>query len=359
MDEANEVPSIDTILSSIKDFFCRESDATREQIARLNEQSLRSLRDQLHSHLVDEFPATAGRPLTKRMPGNVTKLADDCWAFGTSLAQGVLMKEADCVLKPPDRRAQASALQSSSATPPTAADIGNMEAILNNMARLDREIQNLQASETKLREIIAAQQVRIANLEERAARCDARDKSMGGREASPASSAALSTVDRSAPESAATSRATATGASSPRLCECSGEHCSESTSLAECRNLSSSSGEPAGCRDFCSSAGDPAECQKFRSSAGETPECRHFRSSTEETAGAGGSNRLMANNSVDVTVKTVPGTSSRIVAPTVAPGHSGLLSSETAAHSSEEAPAETISARWRVVGLRCHATSSA
>ena len=327
MDEASEVPSIDTILSNIKDFFCRESDSTREQIIRLDEQSLRSLRDQLHSQLVDEFPATAGRPLTKRMPGNVTKLADDCWAFGASLAQGILLKEADCVLKPPDRRAQAVALQSSSATPLTAADIGNMEAILNNMTRLDREVQNLQASEIKLREIMAAQQVRIASLEERAARCGAHDNSVGDGETSPASSDAPSTADRSAPGPAATTRrATATGTSTQ-----SGEHCSKSTSLAERRDLRSSSGEPAECRDF-------------RSSAGETPECRHFRSSAGEKAGTGSNQRPMANSSVDSTVSTVPDTSSRTTASTVAPGQPGFfLPSEISACSSEEAPAEMIS----------------
>ena len=169
MEEIDEVPRTDTILTDIQSFFSGESDSAREQIARLNEASLRSLRDQLHSQLVEVIPAIAGRPLMKRMPGNVAKLADDCWAFGSSLAQSVLLKEADNVLKPPDRRIPASVLRSSSATRITSAGNEKMETILNNMVRMDREIQCLQVSETKLREIIKAQQVRIASLEERLA----------------------------------------------------------------------------------------------------------------------------------------------------------------------------------------------
>ena len=78
MEEIDEVPRTDAILSDIQSFFSGESDSAREQIARLNEASLRSLRDQLHSQLVEVIPAIAGRPLMKRMPGNVAKLADDC-----------------------------------------------------------------------------------------------------------------------------------------------------------------------------------------------------------------------------------------------------------------------------------------
>ena len=175
----------------MKGFFRQDSAITREHIATLDEQSLRHLRDQLHSKLVDELPAIAGRPLTKRMPGNVAKLADDCWAFGASLAQEALLKEADSVLKAPDRRLPITVPRPSSATQTAApaADTANLEAVLSNMIRMDRELQQLRASDTRMKAIIAAQQIRLANLEERAAKCTARDESPSIDRTTPSTSA--------------------------------------------------------------------------------------------------------------------------------------------------------------------------
>ena len=184
------------ILSDVKSFFLQDATVARERIATLDEQSLRDLRDQLHVKLMDELPAIAGRQLTKRMPGNVAKLADDCWAFGASLAQEALLKEADHVLKPPDRRIPATVTRSCSATQTASSDQNaNLESILRNMLRIDREVKELRASDTRMKAILAAQQVRLTNLEERAARCAARDECPSNGETRPVSPASPATAD--------------------------------------------------------------------------------------------------------------------------------------------------------------------
>ena len=55
--------SVDSILKNVKDLFSKDPSSTREQIAMLDEPSLRRLRDQLLSQLVEVIPAIAGRPM--------------------------------------------------------------------------------------------------------------------------------------------------------------------------------------------------------------------------------------------------------------------------------------------------------
>ena len=178
MAEAEDLTS--SILADVKAFFLNDPASSRERIATMNEGSLRSLRDQLHTQLITEIPSVAGRVIIKRMPGNVPKLADDCWAIGASIAQGSLLKDADNILKPPDRRLQASQPEAPTSEPLPPAVIANVEAILDNMARLEREMQQIRQSEANLKSVLSAQQVRIDNLEERAARCAARDDDPNG-----------------------------------------------------------------------------------------------------------------------------------------------------------------------------------
>ena len=70
----------------------------------LEETDLRDLREQLHASLCSAVPAVAGRPLSRRVSGNTSALADDCWALGFSVSQGVLTHRADSnTLKPAGR----------------------------------------------------------------------------------------------------------------------------------------------------------------------------------------------------------------------------------------------------------------
>ena len=232
------IVDIDSILADIKGFFGQEPASTRELIATLDEPALRTLRDQLYPQLKEEFPATAGRPMTKRIPGNKAKLADDVWAFGASLAKQVLLKEADSVLKPPDRRV--GLVQCATQTLPSA-ESDRVEALISNMARIDREAQDLRASHAKMKTTIAAQQVRIANLEEREARCAARDESPSGADAAPAPAAATASASRPPPLE---TPAAEVAAGSPALETTSGEGLSESTDLSEGRVTQPSTGEP-------------------------------------------------------------------------------------------------------------------
>ena len=136
------------------------------------------------------------------MPGNVAKLMDDCWAFGSSIAQEALLKEADSALKAPDRRSPASLPKSSSSTQtPSQEETDKMEAIVINMVRLDREMQQFRASNEKLNATLAAQRVRITNLEELAAG-PARPDSQDISGTAPVTSAAPSPADGSAAEHA-------------------------------------------------------------------------------------------------------------------------------------------------------------
>ena len=61
----------------------------------LEESDLRDLREQLHTELCTAVPAVAGRQLSRRVTGNTSALAEDCWALGFSASQGVLTHRAD------------------------------------------------------------------------------------------------------------------------------------------------------------------------------------------------------------------------------------------------------------------------
>lgn len=304
MEETDEVPRMDTILTDIKSFFSGESDSAREQIARLDEASLRSLRDQLHSQLVEVIPAIAGRPVMKRMPGNVAKLADDCWAFGSSLAQAVLLKEADSVLKPVDRRIPASVLRSSSATRITSAETEKMEDILNNMVRMDREIRSLQVSETKLRGILTAQQVRIASLEERLAGFVTR----GGEDLSDS----VATPHRSALASAQTDR----------------------TPLQHARATTGTVSADASVSRIGTNGAKP------RSDSVDLTECRDADSYVGVSTGPGVNFPLVNDASADVTAADAPNTTSQAISSTEQSGNA-LPSASTVRSSADTSVAIT------------------
>ena len=135
------------------------------------------------------------------MPGNVAKLADDCWAFGASIAQEALLKEADCVLKAPDRRIPPCSLKPSATTQtPPSCETSKLEGVISNMVRLDREMQELRASAEKMKASLAAQRARIADLEELAARPAARIESQNVSGTAPVNS--VDSVLGSGPENA-------------------------------------------------------------------------------------------------------------------------------------------------------------
>ena len=75
----------------------------------MDESDLRELRDTLHGALSVAIPAVAGRPLCRRVTGNLSGLADDCWTLGYSATQGVLTQRANtATLKPACRNSRAS-----------------------------------------------------------------------------------------------------------------------------------------------------------------------------------------------------------------------------------------------------------
>jgi len=88
------------ILAVIPRFFGQESPIFRELFANVGESVLRFLREQLHVRVMQVIPATAGRSLMKWISGNVAKLADDCWALGSSVAQSALLRGTGAALRP-------------------------------------------------------------------------------------------------------------------------------------------------------------------------------------------------------------------------------------------------------------------
>ena len=51
----------------------------------LEESDLRDLREQLYTELCSAVPAVAGRQLSRRVTGNTSALAEDCWALCTGV----------------------------------------------------------------------------------------------------------------------------------------------------------------------------------------------------------------------------------------------------------------------------------
>ena len=142
----------------------------------LEEKDLRDLRDQLYTELCTAVPAAAGRQLSRRVTGNTSALAEDCWALGFSASQGVLTQRADSsTLKSAGRDPlpPPGPLRPSPGT--SSADSGaaaSMEAIISMQLRLEREV-------TELRRDKANVDVRLRSMEREAARlkeeCAARD----------------------------------------------------------------------------------------------------------------------------------------------------------------------------------------
>ena len=114
-------------------------------LATLDEADLRCLRDQLHAALPEQVPAAGGRPLIRRNNGSCSRLVDDCWALGSSAAQGVLTRFADSQTL----RAAERAAQSEPAGPPapTSSDLtavrASIEALIGTQLRLEKEVSAL------------------------------------------------------------------------------------------------------------------------------------------------------------------------------------------------------------------------
>ena len=114
----------------------------------LDEADLRSLRDHLHAALPDAIPATAGRQLARRNAGSSARLVEDCWAFGFSIANGVLTSRAhSCTLRPAGRNPLEP-------LPPPS----------NNMAAFTNSMEDLVASQLRMEKNGTAQQRDIARL---------------------------------------------------------------------------------------------------------------------------------------------------------------------------------------------------
>ena len=115
-------------------------------LASLDESDLRCLRDQLHAALPEQVPAAAGRPLIKRKTGSSSRLVDDCWALGSSAAQGILTRFADSqTLRAAERVAQSElvSLAASSSSSDLSAVRASMEALIATQLRLEKEVATL------------------------------------------------------------------------------------------------------------------------------------------------------------------------------------------------------------------------
>ena len=150
-------------------------------LATLDESDLRELRDMLHAALSAAVPAAAGRPLCRRIVGNLPGLVDDCWALGYSAAQGVLTQRANTAtlrpagrnpLPPPGPLRHASSASSMAPSPVTA----SLEAIISTQLRLEREVGELRARHTNRVSIdqVRSLETEVANLRVECAARDAR-----------------------------------------------------------------------------------------------------------------------------------------------------------------------------------------
>lgn len=154
---------------------CYDPAAVRCVLASLDEPDLRELRGQLHAALQSVVPAAAGRPLSRRVQGNVTSLADDCWALGYSAAQGVLTQRANgATLKPAGR----NPLPPPGPAPPcdgsSATTVASLEAIIANQLRLEQSVAHLHTSKTTLEARLKSLEVESAGLREECATRDSR-----------------------------------------------------------------------------------------------------------------------------------------------------------------------------------------
>ena len=115
-------------------------------LASLDESDLRCLRDQLHAALPEQVPAAAGRPLIKRKTGSSSRLVDDCWALGSSAAQGILTRFADSqTLRAAERVSQSEflSLAASSSSSDLSAVRASIGALIAAQLRLEKEVVTL------------------------------------------------------------------------------------------------------------------------------------------------------------------------------------------------------------------------
>ena len=142
----------------------------------LEENDLRDLREQLHAASCSAVTAVAGRPLSRRVSGNTSALADDCWALGFSVSQGVLTQRADSnTLKPAGRDPlppPGPIRPSAPVSTPSPDATASMEAIIAMQLRLECEVSELRRSKQSLEGRLKAVECESARLREE---CTARD----------------------------------------------------------------------------------------------------------------------------------------------------------------------------------------
>ena len=113
-------------------------------LATLDETNLRSLRDRLHAVLPEQVPAAGGRPMIKRKSGSISRLVDDCWALGSSAAQGLLTRFAESqTLRAAERSPPLESGGTSSMSPDLTAIRSSIEALIATQLRLEREVATL------------------------------------------------------------------------------------------------------------------------------------------------------------------------------------------------------------------------
>ena len=124
-------------------------------LATLEETDLRTLRDHLHAALPDAVPSAGGRPLARRNVGSICRLAEDCWALGSSIAQGILThRAASATLRPAERAPLAP-------HPPVVLDhttiTSSFESLISTQLHLEQAVSDLQtrstAQATRLQEL--------------------------------------------------------------------------------------------------------------------------------------------------------------------------------------------------------------
>lgn len=124
-----------------------DSATVRCILGSLDESHLRELRETLHAGLPASVPTAAGRPLCRRVAGNVTALAEDCWALGYSAAQGVLSQRASSVTL---RAASRDPVPPLEETPVPRIDnsslVSSMEALIESQLKMERELSVLKSS---------------------------------------------------------------------------------------------------------------------------------------------------------------------------------------------------------------------
>ena len=144
----------------------------------MDEPDLRELRELLHAALTATIPAVAGRPLCRRVNGNLSGLADDCWSLGYSAAQGVLTQRANtATLKPAGRNPLPTPGSTRSAPPDSVASgpsaiTTSLEAIISTQLRMENEIKEFrarQATQDAYKARLRSLEVEVARMREECA----------------------------------------------------------------------------------------------------------------------------------------------------------------------------------------------